>query len=253
MKLISLNIWEGEIYQPLVDFLNKYSPETDIFCFQEVFKNQEGVYNLNSEKIVTFDNLKGILKDFNGYFEDYVAPGEYNKEGLTVFVRKGITVKDKGEVFIYNPPEMGISDNNPHSLWRNLQYVLCKTNDKEFLVANLHGLFDFATKTNKDDTPDRIEQSQRVKALLDKFNCPKILCGDFNLWPETQSLKILEDGMRNLIKEYNIRSTRSAFFDFQNKFADYMLVSPGIDVIDFKVLKENVSDHFPLCLEFENA
>ncbi len=253
MKLISLNIWEGELYQPLVDFLNKYSSNTDIFCFQEVYKNEEGVRILNSEKIVTFDLLKEVFKNHNGYFEDYVAPGDYNKQGLAVFLKKDIEVKNHGELFVYNPPDMSISDSNPHTLWRNLQYLECNMDDKEFIVANFHGLFDIATKSHKDDTPDRIEQSRRIKVWLSKHSCPKILCGDFNLWPDTESMKILEEGMRNLIKEYSIKSTRSAFFNFPNKFADYMFVSPGIDVIDFRVLDENVSDHLALYLEFENA
>ena len=79
MKLITLNIWEGEIYQPLVDFFNRHKNETDIFCFQEMFKSEKGIRNLSSEKIITFNNLKEILPDFNGYFKDYIAPGEYNK------------------------------------------------------------------------------------------------------------------------------------------------------------------------------
>lgn len=237
----------------MVDFFHKYSSNTDIFCFQEVYKNEEGIRQLNSEKIVTFDLVSDILKDHDGYFEDYVAPGDYDKQGLAVFLRKNIEVKNRGELFVYNPPDMSISDSNPHTLWRNLQYLECNRGGKEFIVANFHGLFDTATKSHKDDTPDRLKQSQRVKAWLDKYNYPKILCGDFNLWPNTESMQILEEGMRNLIKEYNIKSTRSAFFNFPNKFADYILVSSNIDVIDFKILDEKVSDHLPLYLEFENA
>lgn len=238
--------------QPLIGFLNKYL-DADIFCFQEVYKNEEGIRQLNFEKIVTFDLVSDILQDHNGYFEDYIAPGNYNKQGLAVFLKKNIEVKNRGELFVYNPPDMGISNSNPHTLWRNLQYLECGRGGKEFIVANFHGLFDIATKSHKDDSLERLEQSRRVRMWLDKHNCPKILCGDFNLWPNTESIKILEKEMRNLIKEYNIKSTRSAFFNFPNKFADYVLVSSGIDVIDFRILDENVSDHLPLYLEFEIA
>lgn len=251
MKLISLNIWEGELYQPLVDFLNKHKPETDIFCFQEVFRAEAGIRRMNPDKLMTFKSLANMLNDFNGYFEDYVAPGEYGKEGLAVFVKKGIKVSDEGEIFTYNSPRVGLANDDPKSLWRNLQYIKCNAKGREFLVANMHGLWDLATKTHKDDIPERIEQSRRAKALLDKFDCPKILCGDLNLWPNTESLKILEEGMINLVKEHNIFSTRSAFFQHSNKFADYVLVSPEIKVNDFKVLNEIVSDHLALCLDFE--
>ncbi len=43
-------------------------------------------------------------------------------------------------------------------------------------------------------------------------NLPTILCGDFNLMPDTKSIEILETGMQNLVKNYNVTSTRSSFY-----------------------------------------
>ena len=81
---------------------------------------------------------------------------------------------------------------------------------------------------------------------------PYVMCGDFNLLPNTQSIKKLEDfGLRNLIKENNITSTRTSFYTKTEKFADYALLSDEIDIKDFKVLPDEVSDHSPLYLEFE--
>jgi hypothetical protein len=37
MKLINLNVQDGIVYEPLVEFIKRVSPDTDIFCFQEVF------------------------------------------------------------------------------------------------------------------------------------------------------------------------------------------------------------------------
>lgn len=39
MKLITLNTWGGKQYEPLLEFLLKYSTDIDLFCFQEVFPN----------------------------------------------------------------------------------------------------------------------------------------------------------------------------------------------------------------------
>ena len=73
--------------------------------------------------------------------------------------------------------------------------------------------------------------------------------GDFNLLPETQSIKKLESiGLRNLIKEYGVTSTRTAHYTKLEKYADYMFVSRDIEVADFKVLPDAVSDHSPLYL-----
>jgi endonuclease/exonuclease/phosphatase family metal-dependent hydrolase len=77
------------------------------------------------------------------------------------------------------------------------------------------------------------------------------LCGDFNLQPETKSLAILEKGMRNLIKEFNIDTTRNYLYDHKEKYADYFLVSPEVKILSFKVIDTLVSDHLPLVLEFE--
>ena len=76
------------------------------------------------------------------------------------------------------------------------------------------------------------------------------MCGDFNLLPNTQSLAILEEGMRNLIKEFGITSTRSELYTKSEKYADYILTSPDIAVHDFKVFSDTISDHLPLMVEF---
>ena len=39
MKLITLNVWGGKVFEPLMDFFKKRAGDTDIFCLQEVFDN----------------------------------------------------------------------------------------------------------------------------------------------------------------------------------------------------------------------
>jgi len=76
--------------------------------------------------------------------------------------------------------------------------------------------------------------------------------GDFNLLPETESLRIIENGMENLVKDYNVQSTRTSLYtrhEISGKFADYIFLSPSIKVKDFKVLPDEVSDHTALFLE----
>jgi endonuclease/exonuclease/phosphatase family metal-dependent hydrolase len=112
----------------------------------------------------------------------------------------------------------------------------------------VHGLWNGKGKT---DSVERIAQSQRIKQFLDTINNPKILCGDFNLRPDTESVKIIESGMRNLIKEYDIKSTRTSFYQKEEKYADYIFASADIIVNSFEVLNEEVSDHAPLLLDFD--
>jgi endonuclease/exonuclease/phosphatase family metal-dependent hydrolase len=114
---------------------------------------------------------------------------------------------------------------------------------------NVHGLWNGMGKT---DTPERIAQSQKIRNFMDTLNTPKILCGDFNLRPETESLKMLKKDMKNLVQIYNFPSTRSNHYPKRNEepFADYVLTCPKITVTHFTVLEDQVSDHMPLLLEF---
>lgn len=84
---------------------------------------------------------------------------------------------------------------------------------------------------------------------MEEFRGEKILLGDFNLNPDTQSFSLLANGMRNLIQEYGITSTRSSHYTKDNKLADYTLVTPGINVAQFTVPTLEVSDHLPMILE----
>jgi endonuclease/exonuclease/phosphatase family metal-dependent hydrolase len=116
------------------------------------------------------------------------------------------------------------------------------------LIANLHG---FWIPESKEDTPERLEQSDKIIKFLDSYKHGKILCGDFNLNPNTKSMFKLEEEMVNLVKKHNVKSTRSGLHTRKDKFADYILVSKDIKVLDFKVLQDQVSDHLPLFLEFD--
>lgn len=115
-------------------------------------------------------------------------------------------------------------------------------------LINFHGLWNGHGKL---DTEDRLKQSLKVRKFLDGLNAKRsVLMGDFNLLPDTESLAILEKGMKNLIKDYGITSTRSHYYKKEIKFADYALVSPDINIKKFEVLQDTVSDHLPLLLEF---
>ncbi len=39
MKIITLNIWGGKVFEPLMNFFKEHAEDTDIFCLQEVFNN----------------------------------------------------------------------------------------------------------------------------------------------------------------------------------------------------------------------
>ena len=77
------------------------------------------------------------------------------------------------------------------------------------------------------------------------------MVGDFNLDIKTKAVSLLENNMRNLIKEGNFTTTRNSNFKRQSimPFADYIFISKEIEVKNFQVLQDEVSDHLALLLE----
>ena len=81
-----------------------------------------------------------------------------------------------------------------------------------------------------------------------------IICGDFNLFPDTPSMKLFENNFISLVDEYAIRTTRPATNELHSSkrnVVDYIWVNKGIKVKDFEVLDSTISDHLPLILDFE--
>lgn len=242
MKLITLNIWGGHVHDPLLAFIAA-NQDIDIFCFQEVYHNAHRIISTEDRMhyVNIFSEIGSHLPQHQGYFRP-VVEGIY---GIATFIKTSIDVLGEGEVVIHdNAAYPGFGPT--HS--RNLQWIECNINSKIMTLLNVHGLWNGAGKT---DSPARISQSQRIRDFVDTLNTPKILCGDFNLRPDTESIRILENGMNNLVNQFNVTSTRTNLYQKTEKFADYIFTSPDINIHKFEVLQDEVSDHTPLFLEFD--
>lgn len=241
MKLITLNIWGGHIRDPLLEFIKSHQ-QIDIFCFQEVYHNARDKISDEDRKVSLniFSELQNLLPEHNAFFRPVVK----DIYGIGTFIKNEIDVLREGDINIHDNPNYP-GHGPTHS--RNLQWLECCIDHRTYSILNVHGLWNGMGKT---DTPERIAQSQRIRNFIDSIKTPKILCGDFNLRPDTESVQILENGMSNLVKLYEINSTRTSLYPKDEKFADYIFVSPDITVNTFEVLKHEVSDHAPLFLDF---
>lgn len=247
MKLISLNVQCGVNYEPLVEFIKRQSSEIDIFCFQEVFHDTTKMRPLlgNKARPKLFSEIQNILQDFNGY---HFPTQEGDFGGLAIFIKKSFAVnKVSNDIFFQNLNIMiNENDENYFSMGRNLQSVKFSHSGKEYTVFNFHGMW---IANGKEDTEKRILQSKEIRKIFDKSRGAKILCTDLNVEPNTKSVTILNEGNKNLIQEFKTISTRSVSKN-RSEIVDYVIVSPEVEVKNFEVLKDEVSDHLPLFLEF---
>ncbi|MBI4036249.1 endonuclease/exonuclease/phosphatase family protein [Candidatus Daviesbacteria bacterium] len=260
MKLISLNTWGGRAFAPLMKFIQNHSSDTDIFCFQEVYKSSKTEVLADNSRANLLDDLSKALPNYEYFFcpmgneldliNQYQADNLDLEIGLAVFWKKSLLVKHKGCNFVLKDQLENISIFA--SLAVILQQVTFDISGKQINIINTHG---FPTPGDKLDSPIRLRQSQTTTTLLENLSGGKILVGDFNLMPNTKSIQMIEEHMRNLISESNIERTRSKLNPHYNKaddqkFADYTFVSEDIKVRDFEVPNIEVSDHLPMILEF---
>lgn len=276
MKILSLNAWGGRCHQALIPFIQKWGKEADVLCLQEIFDSEtrDKIYVNAQSDLLT--QLKELLPDHRAYFvaleekqgeRDIPAeatahagydflnlmdenPLEKNMVdyGQAIFVRNSLKVTSEGHEFVYmyknRLREVTFGD---YDHGRAFQWVTIEGDKSPLVVGNIHG---FWHKSGKGDTPERVEQSRKIVEIMERFVGSKVICGDFNLAPDTESVKMLESaGFRNLVTENGVRSTRSSIHTGPVKFADYIFTSADIKVEDFEVLQDEVSDHLPLVVE----
>jgi len=255
MKIISLNAWCGRAGEPLHDFFIKHK-NIDIFCLQEVDLDGTkfgpevtGNNDSNTPKgdPHLFYSLTDILSDHHGFF----SPTLDHWWGNAIFIKKSLyqRISASGEIVVSDDQQQYVD----YETWfrRAIQWIDFSENDKKYTLVNFHGLWEKGK--GKNDSDDRFKQSKKILAFLESKNERNIiLAGDFNLNPDTQSIKMIEEfSLKNLIKEFSITDTRTSFYKKENRFADYIFVSPDICVKNFKVLPDEVSDHAPLYLEID--
>lgn len=164
--------------------------------------------------------------------------------GNVMYIRKSIHIAETGALFT-DP----VADNN----YGLVTYAKLKIDGRLVSLCAVHGI---PLPGHKLDTDDRIYQSNKI---IETFagETDVIIGGDFNLMPDTESVKLFERaGYQNLINEYEIPSTRNyityeKYPDSIQYFADYAFVSGSIAVSNFVVPTEVVSDHQPLELEVD--
>jgi endonuclease/exonuclease/phosphatase family metal-dependent hydrolase len=116
------------------------------------------------------------------------------------------------------------------------------------VIVNVHGFWQGGIK---EDTEAKLEQSRMVMELANSFDGKKIICGDFNLLPNTKSIKMFRDNYQDLIEMYDVRDTRGALYMKELRYSDYAFIDKSLSMTAFSVPTVGVSDHLPLIIELE--
>lgn len=253
IRIMSLNTWGGRAMYQLARFLRSPEGAADIYCFQEVHDSTHEVQCAKHPDEYVYGNLFRELLRILGptYHGGFAAfQDDPSRMSQAIMLKSGIPFTMYEEI-VYKP-DVAVETGSVMLTARKLQVLAVPLgNQRWFKIGNVHGAW---FPDNKTDTPERIAQSHAIRKLMDDHRGPKVICGDFNLRPDTESLAILERGMINLVKHYNALTTRTPLCRFWQKpgwdpYADYMLVSPDVEIRNFHVLPDLVSDHAPLVVD----
>ena len=265
MKILCLNAWGGVLHDELIPYVDQENP--DILCLQEVI-HSPGVdedwlsYRDGSHMLPQRANL---LRDLSLALPDHRAvfcpasQGLLWKEsasvssqwGIATFVRNSFPIIAQFQGFVhkgYSPHGYG---EHPRSRSAHAMRVFDYQRDRPICIAHMHGLRDIR---GKHDSPERSEQARRFVSIISSIleeNDPLVVCGDFNVEPQSETLDILSEiGLSDLVTARTTKGTRTSYYKKAGRNADYMLINPQVDVLNFNVVFEpEVSDHCPLVLE----
>ena len=259
LRIISLNLWGGLALDPLLDFVRQQAPRADLFCFQEAIAAPELLRLKCGFHITLYADLAAALPEFEGAFDPVVSWPERTEDGreiqvpfgLATFARRTLPISARRAAWILDHQDTLDAVPGLHPIVRWLQVTEVRVPSGTLLVANYHGNARPGTKLDSDE---RLEQSRAIRRVLDAHDGPVALVGDFNLLPETESVHLLERGLRNLVIERKIPATRSRLNPYygtpqEQPHADYVFISPELQVADFVVPDVQISDHLPMILD----
>ncbi|KKS93628.1 MAG: hypothetical protein UV70_C0008G0027 [Parcubacteria group bacterium GW2011_GWA2_43_13] len=255
MKIIQLNIWGGRYLKEAVAFFKQEN--ADIICLQEV---TSGIFTkAESSDVQGIDVYEYIKKElgYDGVFEKCFSAevdGDISHRGNAILSRYPLT--DMYTEF-YDYPftrfDMNMEGREyAHTQPQNFIVAHVETPQGKMRVMCTH----MAWSRVCEDTERRIGQIKKIITYLESVPDEQtLLCGDFNIHPQSESLNIFKSYFVNS-GEGSIQNTLNpavhpVFFNGdhpQGLAVDYILTH-GLDATFVHSPEITISDHLPVIAE----
>jgi len=225
----------------------------DVYCFQEFF-------NLSRKGFSPYDSIKRIIGAKYRHVE-YLVKFRENSFGIATLsqypiVEKGIVPfeREGTNMCIYSDIDFNGKIVRIYNM--HLQSLHFRKSDYQFLESinitedkTLDGAKNVVSRF-KSAYIKREEQAKSIRAHIEGCPYPVIVCGDFNDTPLSYSYEFIKGDFIDAFEAngQGIGSTYNGIFPLLR--IDYILHSPEIDNTYFSVIKEDLSDHYPLVAYF---
>lgn len=239
---MTLNVWQGRLERVLLKHLETL--DIDFACIQEAvdydgrpaglastYKKIGNSIHLGHQFFSPLTSMK--LGSKNITFGNVTYSNLPFSETSTIFTRGEYKDDFNIDVDDYNV--------------RAFQHASIDIKGRKLHILNHHGHHIDAHKLGDEET---MRQVQQIIDYIQQLDGAVILCGDFNLSPDSETIQNLNGVLRNLSLDYSLKTTRS-LLTHKNEVCDYIFVNDHVDVKDFSMDETIVSDHNALILDFD--
>lgn len=213
IKIVSYNIHSGlnkDMYPTLFDIIDFLRlSEADIICLQEVNESAKAGFQVSS--------FKEELNMYSHFGANVVDLG-FNY-GLVTYSK--YPIKSENHIYLSSGREQ-----------RGMLHTVINIDGRKLNIINVH--------LGVDKEEREIQINELLEFIKSLGNEPYIIAGDFN-----EGNISLDDSELNDVAKKLGKSNVLTFALGLDRI-DYIFVSSDIEVIDYEVLIENMSDHYPI-------
>lgn len=243
MKLVQLNTWSCKLSTEIVRLFQQEQP--DIVCLQEVVRAEFG-----GKILETIDEVTDTYPFADYYYTPLVEFGfMHHRASRGNMIASNQAIINRNELWTHGQytEDFDYVDSGGYNVARNIAHATIEDNGQVIHVLTLHGYHIAKDKNGNEET---LRACKELLEYTHQLEGPIIIAGDFNLSPQSESIKLVETEFRNLSSEFNLTTTRNHFTP-KNEVCDYIFVNDKVKVNNFYMSDILASDHNALVLEFD--
>jgi len=261
IKVISLNLWNGgRLLDRISDFLIAEQP--DLLFLQEAYAGRLPVQQAGDPALAPRFRSVAILTGLFPSYDFDFAPVYCDTRSLEGDIEEGQLLLSKwpiifrDNIFFDRPyAKLDQDATTDFSQWpATLQHCRIQIDNQVIELLHVHGPVNFDGTL---DSPRRLKMSQMI---LDRISdkTPAIVAGDFNVQPQTQTIRNIENHLTNVFKDELVTTfnmCQKTNPGYARAVVDMMFISPTIKVLEHHQPQVDISDHWPLIatLEFSTS
>lgn len=260
LKIMSYNVKVFDLYnwtknietrKQIFQLINDENP--DVICFQEFYSRDSSIYS-NYDSILLLAHLKYAHVEYttNAKLKQHFGIATFSK--YPVINRGKIDFGYKGNnVCIYT--DLLVNKDTVRVYNMHLQSIAFSKEDYKYAEdlqkENIETTEDIEHSKNilrrlKRAFVKRSRQAELIGAHIKKSEFDVVVCGDFNDTPTSYSYHTISEGLEDAFVGSGLGLGKTYAGVFPSFRIDYVLHSPVYESYDFRVIKEDYSDHYPI-------